>query len=87
MLLVQDHARAVEAQLANTMQELQELKARHQQLEAKNLLLEKLQSMRKDSTIQHASSDVSFFPIRLSCAVLASTLSRGVGVKHGFGQA
>lgn len=75
MLLVQDHARAVEAQLANTMQELQELKARHQQLEAKNLLLEKLQSMRKDSTIQHASSDVSFFATTLLCAVLASTHS------------
>ena len=84
LLLLQDRAQAVETQLANTMQELEKVKAHQQQLEAKNLLLEKVQSMRKDSIIQCALSDVSFLAAELSCAVFVSILSCNVGVKHAF---
>lgn len=58
----QDRAEAVETQLVNTMQELQELQARQQQLEFENFRLEKLQTMRKDESVQHITSDVSHSP-------------------------
>ena len=57
--MLQDRAQAVKTQLVNTMQELEELKARQQHLESKNFLLEKLQTMHESESMQHVTSEVS----------------------------
>lgn len=49
MYAMQARAKAVEAQLVSATTELQELKERHQKLEARHLLLEKVSQINKQT--------------------------------------
>jgi len=48
--LLQEHDQALENQLANTTQELQQLKVQQQHLEAKCSLLEKMNALEQQSS-------------------------------------
>ena len=55
---MQARSQAVEAQLASTTAELRELKSRQQQLEVRNMLLEKVSQLNKNQTDPQSSNEV-----------------------------